>query len=159
MNRHSVPCDVLLHSKPWKPKWRLPDEYQMSFGIFEHAGCSNKYIKWSLVVHANMFWQTSCIITQCFHIAWFSSISYVAKFLNGRNDRSMGEKNPRVNTTKAALLVETMICGVQRVLVRGQLWGSSWKIHCEICQSGPDEHVNSPQKTEAEFSVDRHWIV
>lgn len=32
-----------------------------------------------------------------------------------------GKGNPRVNATKAALLEETIICGVQWVLVEGQL--------------------------------------
>ncbi|KAL1271060.1 hypothetical protein QQF64_030076 [Cirrhinus molitorella] len=45
------------------------------------------------------------------------SINYVAKALNGGNDRSMGKGNPRVNTTRAALFVETVICGSERFLV------------------------------------------
>lgn len=46
------------------------------------------------------------------------SINYVAKALNGGNDRSTGKGNHRVNTTKAALFAETMICGSEWSLVR-----------------------------------------
>lgn len=45
------------------------------------------------------------------------SINYVAKTLNGGNDRSTGKGNPRVNPTRAALFVETTICGSERFLV------------------------------------------
>lgn len=45
------------------------------------------------------------------------SIINVAKALNGGNDRSMGKGNPRVHTTRAALFVETLICGSEQFLV------------------------------------------
>lgn len=38
------------------------------------------------------------------------SINYFAKALNEGNDTSMGKGNPRVNTTRVALFVETLIC-------------------------------------------------
>jgi len=66
----------------------------------------------------NYFWQSSCIINSVFILFYLlESIIYIAKALNGGNDRSMGEENPRVHTTRAALFFETLICGGEQFLV------------------------------------------